>query len=305
MVDEEPTVQRERAVHVQGRPWPRDEAQTSEKGSPGWGWRSQEGGVDSQWFSTRAVLSPWGHLPMSADVLVGTTEGQVFCSKCERGIFGKFWVKHVGWRSVFRGWDSAGRETVEVSHSEPWLRIGVTWTPPCTGSPQDQQKSGSLGVKPSIFYKSSPGDAIVLPELRASGLGELSGKNEYLCRNRVRRNVAASSWGEKGVAFELLVEEDLDTENWAQWREACSHWWGSRLTPEAWCGPPAQQCCRARAGAGLTLGSWASVWAFFSVKVPSVCCCCLDCSACLVPGLLPDFSLLTGSWLWFSADLPA
>ena len=88
--------------------------------------------------------------------------------------------------------------------------------------PKTNKNQGLWGVKSSIFYKSSPGDANVLPELRASGLGELSGKNEYLCRNRVRRNAAVSSWGEKVVAFELLVEEDLDIENWAQWREACS-----------------------------------------------------------------------------------
>lgn len=56
--------------------------------------------------------------------------------------------------------------------------------------------------------------------MRAFSFGGLGSKNENLCRNRVRRNVVASFWGEKVVAFEPLGGKDLDIENWMWWREA-------------------------------------------------------------------------------------
>ena len=50
--------------------------------------------------------------------------------------------------------------------------------------------------------------------LRAFGFGGLGSKNENLCTNGIRRNVVASFWGEKVVAFEPLGGKDLDIENW-------------------------------------------------------------------------------------------
>lgn len=64
----------------------------------------------------------------------------------------------------------------EILLAEQLLK-SVNLIPGCTlGLPQDQLKSEFFWVKPLIFYKSSPGWA-ELPELRASGWGELSGKN--------------------------------------------------------------------------------------------------------------------------------
>lgn len=67
-------------------------------------------------------------------------------------------------------------------------------------------------MKSSEFYKSSPGDADVWPELRTSGLGELWGKNKNLCRSEVGRHTVVSSCRKKIVAFGL-GREDLDIEN--------------------------------------------------------------------------------------------
>lgn len=67
-------------------------------------------------------------------------------------------------------------------------------------------------MKSSEFYKSSPGDADVWPELRTFGLGDLWGKNKNQCRSDVGRHIAVSSCRKKIVAFGL-GREDLDIEN--------------------------------------------------------------------------------------------
>ena len=62
----------------------------------------------------------------------------------------------------------------DVSHPESWLSIRVVWAASfrnvsTQGFTPDHIKSESLGVTSSVLYKSSLGNANVLPEFTASG----------------------------------------------------------------------------------------------------------------------------------------